>query len=39
MFTAIVVIVNPIGALPLFVTMVSNQSQQERRRKVSIFFR
>jgi len=31
-FTAILVIVNPIGALPLFVTLVSNQTQQERRR-------
>jgi multiple antibiotic resistance protein len=31
-FTAILVIVNPIGAVPVFVTLVSNQSQQERRR-------
>jgi multiple antibiotic resistance protein len=31
-FTAILVVVNPIGAVPLFVTMVSNQSEQERRR-------
>ncbi len=31
-FTAILVIVNPIGALPLFVTMVSDHSEQERRR-------
>ena len=31
-FTAILVIVNPIGALPLFVAMVRNQSEQERRR-------
>ena len=30
-FTALLVVVNPIGAVPLFVTMVSNQSQQERR--------
>lgn len=30
-FAAILVIVNPIGAVPVFVTMVSNQSQQERR--------
>jgi multiple antibiotic resistance protein len=30
-FTAMLVIVNPIGAVPLFVTMVSNQSQQQRR--------
>ncbi len=32
MFTAIVVIVDPIAAVPLFVTLVSNHSQQERRR-------
>ena len=32
MFTAILVIVNPIGVLPLFVAMVRNQSEQERRR-------
>ncbi len=31
-FTAILIIVNPIGALPLFVAMVRNQSEQERRR-------
>ena len=31
-FTAILVIVNPIGALPLFVAMVRNQSERERRR-------
>jgi multiple antibiotic resistance protein len=30
-FTAILAIVNPIGAVPVFVSMVSNQSQQERR--------
>ena len=32
MFTAIVVIVDPIAAVPLFVTLVSNHSQQDRRR-------
>ncbi len=32
MFTAILIIVNPIGVLPLFVAMVRNQSEQERRR-------
>ena len=32
MFTAILVIVNPIGVLPLFVAMVRNQSEQDRRR-------
>jgi len=31
MFTAVLVIVNPVGAVPLFVTMASSQSQQERR--------
>lgn len=31
-FTAILVIVNPIGVLPLFVAMVRNQSEQDRRR-------
>jgi multiple antibiotic resistance protein len=31
-FTAILAIVNPIGAVPVFVSMVSNQSQEERRR-------
>jgi multiple antibiotic resistance protein len=31
-FTAILVTVNPIGVLPLFVAMVRNQSEQERRR-------
>ena len=31
-FTAILVIVNPIGVLPLFVSMVRNQSEQDRRR-------
>jgi multiple antibiotic resistance protein len=30
-FIAILVIVNPIGAVPVFVTMVSSQSQQDRR--------
>ncbi|MGA3115980.1 MAG: NAAT family transporter [Syntrophobacteraceae bacterium] len=29
-FTAILVIVNPIGAVPVFVTMAGSQSQQER---------
>jgi multiple antibiotic resistance protein len=32
MFTAVLVIVNPIGAVPLFVTVSSGQSQQERRK-------
>ena len=31
-FTAILVVVNPIGALPLFITIAGNQTQQERRR-------
>lgn len=30
--TAILVIVNPVGAVPLFVTMVSNQTDHERQR-------
>ena len=36
MFTAILVIVDPIAAVPLFLTMVSNHSQQERRRIAKI---
>ncbi|MBP8645378.1 MAG: YchE family NAAT transporter [Syntrophobacteraceae bacterium] len=31
-FTALLVIVNPIGALPIFVTLTSHQSERERRR-------
>jgi multiple antibiotic resistance protein len=32
MFTAVLVIVNPVGAVPLFLTMSGSQSQLERRR-------